>query len=309
MSAVFFVSTLLFSDPQLLDSSILQFAQVNPATDLPTTPSVANLDRPLVEGLFNPISFGLVLATLLTIALTWTVMRAVAWLSNLLSEQVPRRFRLTIKQLVPFVQGGILFSSILTLGGFWLNLSATNVFALSGTIAVALGFAFKDFASSIIAGVIALYEAPYRVGDRVQIGQHYGEVISFRLRTIRLRTPDDNIITLPHSVIWTDSISNANDGALEAQVAVDVYVDHGADIEAAVRILYLAAYTSKYTQLKLPITVVASEKPWCTHLKLKCYPMDARDEFSFKTDLLTRSKQSFKTVGIQYPHVPPDLQD
>ena len=95
--------------------------------------------------------------------------------------------------------------------------------AVTGTIALTLGFAFKDYASSVIAGIFALFETPYRVGDRVQIGEHYGEVVNYRLRFIRLRTPDDNIVTIPHNKAWTDAISNANDGALEAQVVTDFY--------------------------------------------------------------------------------------
>ena len=81
----------------------------------------------------------------------------------------------------------------------------------------------------------------------------------------------------------------------------DFYLDSQADIKAAVRILYLAAYTSKYTQLKLPIDVVIVEQPWYTNLKLKCYPMDARDEFAFKTDLLVRGKQALQDKNIACP--------
>ena len=41
------------------------------------------------------------------------------------------------------------------------------------------------------------------------------------------------------------------------------------------RILYHVAYTSKYTQLELPILVVMEEKPWGSYFKLQCYPIDA----------------------------------
>ena len=85
----------------------------------------------------------------------------------------------------------------LYLVSLWINLSSANVFALGGTVAVALGFAFKDFASSIVAGLLALYESSYRVGDRIQIGGFYGEVVGFGLRSVRLQTPDDNIVTIP----------------------------------------------------------------------------------------------------------------
>ncbi len=218
-----------------------------------------------------------------------------------LSEKVPNRFRLIIKQSLPLIRAIIIGITIVSLLRLFLRLSANNLLALTGTISVALGFAFKDYASSLIAGIVALFEVPYRVGDRVQIGEHYGEVISFGLRGIQLRTPSDNVVTIPHNKIWTEAISNANDGALEAQVIADFYFAHNIDLDLVMKILYQAAYTSQYTQLKLPIVVTMEETPWATHLMLKAYPMDARDENIYRTDLLKRSKQALVHCGISYP--------
>lgn len=218
-----------------------------------------------------------------------------------LSEKVPNRLRLIVKQSLPLIRAIILGITIISLLRLFLRLSANNLLALTGTISLALGFAFKDYASSLIAGLVALFEVPYRVGDRVQIDEHYGEVISFGLRGIKLRTPSDNIVTIPHNKIWTEAISNSNDGALEAQVIADFYFAQDVDLELVMKILYEAAYTSQYTQLKLPILVTMDETPWATHLMLKAYPMDARDENIYKTDLLKRSKQALIQQSIRYP--------
>ncbi len=83
----------------------------------------------------------------------------------------------------------------------------------------------------------------------------------------------------------------------------DVYVAHGANIEFVVDLLYQAAYSSRYTQLKLPVVVIVLEKPWATHLKLKAYPMDARDEFVYKTDLALRVKQACARHHVPYPRI------
>ena len=291
------------------------------ATALPTTltAGAANLDRTatnflaqnpetsqsIVEeappSLFQPVTTQRLMGTVVTIVLAWLLVGAARRLSQWLSENVARRFRLIVKQSLPFVQGLIFLFFTLYLIRMWIVFSNANLIAVGGSIALALGFAFKDFASSIVAGLMALYEASYRVGDRVQIRDWYGEVVGFGLRSVRLRTPDDNIVTIPHSAIWSEAVSNGNDGALEAQVVTDFYLDNQANIQAAERILYLAAYTSKYTQLKLPIVVVISEHPWYTHLKLKCYPMDARNEFAYKTDLLVRAKKALEEKNISYP--------
>lgn len=218
-----------------------------------------------------------------------------------LSEKVPLQLRLGIKQSLPFWRAFFIGLTLVFLIRLFINISGNNILAITGTVAVALGFAFKDYVSSVIAGLIALFETPYQVGDRIQIGDYYGEVVNYGLRGVRILTPDDNVVTIPHNTIWTDPVANANKGKLEAQVITDFYFAHHADAAQVTRILYRVAYTSKYTRLNLPIIVIVEEKPWGTHFRLKCYPMDARDEFVFKTDLLIRAKQIFARHQIPYP--------
>ena len=255
----------------------------------------------LSEKLLTDINANKVLQAAMTVAIAygsfWVIQKTTDWIS----ERVPRRFRLAIKQALPFWKALILVISLFYLLNLFLNLSQGNLFALTGTIAVALGFAFKDYVSSVIAGVIALFEAPYRMGDRIQIAEHYGEVVGYGLRGIQIQTPDDTVVTVPHNKTWTEPISNANTGHLEAQVATSFYFAHHADAEKIISILYQAAYSSKYTQLKLPIVVVMEEQYWGTQFKLRCYPMDARDEFIYKTDLIRRAKQAFQRHNLPYP--------
>jgi small-conductance mechanosensitive channel len=272
---------------------------ISPASLLAQLEAAENLS----ERVLADITLRKILRAILTVLIAYGSLSMVQGLTNWISEKVARRFRLLIKQALPFLKALILLVAISYLIHLFVNFSQANFLALTGTIAVALGFAFKDYVSSIIAGVVALFEAPYRVGDRVRIEDYYGEVVSYGLRGIRLRTPDDNTVSIPHSKTWTQGISNANSGSLEAQVATDFYFDHYADAEQILRILYQAAYSSKYTQLKLPIQVVMQEHLWGTQFKLRAYPMDARDEFVYKTDLIRRAKQEFARQGHLYPQI------
>lgn len=224
---------------------------------------------------------------------------------NWLAEKVPLKFRLKVKQSLPFCRAFLLGLVGITLINLFLNLSPENILPLTGTIAVALGFAFKDYFSSVIAGILAIFETPYQVGDRIKIGDDYGEVISYGLRAIMIQTPDDNIVTIPHNKLWNEAVINANKGNLEAQNVVKFFFDHNIDVEQVLRILYRVAQTSKYTQLNLPIVVVMEEKPWGTEFRLKCYPIDARDEFVYQTDLIPRAKKHFQEENLSYPHIPP----
>lgn len=258
----------------------------------------------MAEKLLADITVQKMFKALLSIATSYGMYLAIQSSMNWLSEQVPLRYRLLIKQSVPFWKALVLIITLAYLLNLFVNLSENNLLALSGTLAVALGFAFKDYVSSIIAGIVTLFEAPYRMGDRIRIGEHYGEVIGYGLRGLRLRTPNGSTVTIPHNKTWTDPIVNANNGQLEAQVVTDFYVDHQADFNAIIRILYQTAYSSHYTQLKKPIVVTMEEHPETTQLQLKSYPMDARDEFVYKTDLLRRAKQAFNRLHLAQASLP-----
>ncbi|PSN17410.1 mechanosensitive ion channel protein MscS [filamentous cyanobacterium CCP5] len=271
---------------------------------LPFLLSAAESSETVLRDLVAEITTFKLIRAILGLLLAYGLMWSLQNMTNWVSEKVPRRFRLAIKQSVPFVKGLILVVLISYLMRLFINLSEVNLLAVTGTIAVALGFAFKDYVSSIIAGVVTLFEGPFRMGDRVRIRDHYGEVIDYGLRGLRLRTPDDNTVTIPHNVVWTDAISSANSGQLEAQIVTEFFFDHRVDTEKVIPILYEAAYSSRYTQLKLPVQVIMSEKPWATQFKLKAYPLDARDEFLYMTDLIRRTKQACARLKIPYPQIP-----
>lgn len=261
---------------------------------LAEVPESANMAGKLLADITVQKMFKALLSILASYAMYLAIQASMNWLS----EQAPLRYRLLIKQSVPFWKALVLVITLAYLLNLFVNLSENNLLALSGTLAVALGFAFKDYVSSIIAGIVTLFEASYRMGDRIRIGDHYGEVIGYGLRGLRLRTPNGSTVTIPHNKTWTEPIVNANNGQLEAQVVTDFYVDHQADLDTIIRILYQTAYSSHYTQLKKPIVVTMEEHPETTQFQLKSYPMDARDEFVYKTDLLRRAKQALSRLNL-----------
>ncbi|MGF1491207.1 MAG: hypothetical protein ACFBSC_01890 [Microcoleaceae cyanobacterium] len=117
----------------------------------------ATEDEPLGKAseFFKEITAFKLVQALLVVFVTYWAIFAVEKLLNWFSERVALRFRLSVKQSLPFWRAFCLTLAGIFLGNLLLNLSPQNVFAITGTVAVALGFAFKDYASSVIAGVIA----------------------------------------------------------------------------------------------------------------------------------------------------------
>ena len=189
-----------------------------------------------------------------------------------------------------------LFAYIIPL---FINPTPENLLAISGTLAVALGFAFKDYASSLIAGVVALYERPYRNGDWVKIEDTYGEVQSHDLRTVQILTPDDTLVAIPHGKMWATAIYNGNCGQRDLMCVADFYLHPDHDGILVRQKLRDVAIASPYLNFDRPVIVVAAEQPWGTHYRLKAYPVDGRDQFLFITDLTLRGKAMLRRLGVK----------
>jgi len=135
-----------------------------------------------------------------------------------------------------------------------------------------------------IAGIVTIYERPYALGDRITIGDAYGEVTSVGLRSVQILTPDDTRISVPHARTWDTNIHNANAGKRDQLCVADFFLHSEHDARAARQALLDVIVTSPYLQMERPLAVMVAEKPWGTHYRLKAYPVDGRDEFSFITE-------------------------
>lgn len=257
--------------------------------------------------LFKPVDFDSGLYILLLLVLAWLLVYGVERLFPWLATVVPGRLRRYILPAIPQVRLAVIVGTLLTVVPLVIEPTPQNMMVVVGTAGLALGFAFKDYGSSLIAGVVAIYERPYRPGDWVRLGDAYGEVQSVGLRALRLLTPDDTVVTIPHSRIWTGNIFNDNDGARSLQCVADFHLHPRHDAAAVRQKLEDVALTSAYLAVGRPVAVVLAETPWGTHYRLKAYPIDARDQFAFKSDLTLRGRAALARLGAEPVCLPTGL--
>ena len=79
-------------------------------------------------------------------------------------------------------------------------------------ISLMLGLVFSLGSSSVISNVVAgqslAFRRAFKVGDRVKIGEHIGEVTDIRLLTTFLRSPKNEQIVIPNSNILNSDVVN-----------------------------------------------------------------------------------------------------
>jgi small-conductance mechanosensitive channel len=252
-------------------------------------------------------SFGLrALGAVLVLVITFFLIKGVAFVLEGLAERNAER-RLLYKRLVPIIR--VLLWAValyVVLRGIF-DVDAQGLFAAAAAIGVAVGFAAQDLLKNIFGGLVILFDQSFQVGDKIQVGGTYGEVTSIGLRSTRIVTPDDNLVTVPNAQVADDQVSNANAGELNCQVGTDLYLPGDVDEGRAKDLAYQAAVSSPYVYLQKPVVVLVKDdydEGHLVHLTVKAYVMDTRYEALLASDVTERARRAFREEEL----LPPDAR-
>ncbi len=124
-----------------------------------------------------------------------------------LDEHAKRPLKKVVGGVIVFVAIGIAFG----LAGFGSILQSLATVAAAATLAI--GFAMQDVIANFVAGVFIYTDKPFRIGDWIEWDDHSGIVEDISLRVTRVRTFDNELLTVPNS--------NLTDGVIKNPVAKD----------------------------------------------------------------------------------------
>lgn len=285
--------TIPTQSPPLVDSlieSISPDSQANKTVS--ETNQAANDDAKPEEvtpnSIFQVISFSKIFWSIVIGILGYIVIRLLTQLLEKLAER-STRYRITFKGIIPVIRiVGWLFIIIIIIWGI-IAPPIQTVIAVTASVGIAVGFASQDILKNIFGGIVILLDNPFSVGDKIQVNDFYGEVVEVGLRSTRIVTPDDSLVTIPNGELMNTPVSNSNAGELNCQVVAEIYLPMDIDTEKIRKIAIEAACVSKYIYLNKPIAVLfgheVKDRRAYLKMKLKAYVMDIRYEFAFKSDL------------------------
>lgn len=258
--------------------------------------------EPSIVDLFRPSG---VPYALLVVVLAWAAIRAGTRTLDALGERLTER-RLLLKQLAAVGRFGIVLLASVSVAGAVVNFTRESLLAVGGSVALAFGFAFKDLLASLMAGIILLFDRPFQVGDRITFAGEYGEVVEIGLRTVRIATLDDNLVSVPNNQFLSEAVSCANAGALHQMCVFDFWIGCNEDFDKAKELAYEGTASSRYVYLQKPILIVLREGPvagggerFALRVTIKAYVFDGRYETAFGTDVTERVKRAFRDNGIR----------
>ncbi|MFH1532512.1 MAG: mechanosensitive ion channel family protein [Pseudomonadota bacterium] len=114
-------------------------------------------------------------------------------------------------QVIPILRRTLkVFLILLGLAMFLQNMgySVGSLLAGIGIGGAAIAFASKDTLANLFGAIVIFLDRPFEVGDWVEIGDLEGTVEEVGLRTTRIRTFANSLITMPNANLTTTAINN-----------------------------------------------------------------------------------------------------
>ena len=160
--------------------------------------------------------------------------------------------------------------SFIIIVAVWLQ-EFRSVATFLGLLTAGLAVALKDPIVNLFAWIFILVRQPFHVGDRIQIGDHAGDIIDIRVFQLTLNEIGNwvdadqstgRIIHIPNGKVFTETQANYTQGFSHLWNEIKVLVTFESDWEKAKSILeeIIKKHTSQYTTSAKEKLIEASKK-------------------------------------------------
>jgi small-conductance mechanosensitive channel len=148
---------------------------------------------------------------------------------------------------------------VLLLGRFGIEADALITTLGVGSLAIAL--AAQATLRDIIAGFMIMIDRPFGIGDRIELLDldTWGDVTEVGLRSTRIMTRDNRLVSVPNSVIGKGLVVNYSDPNTRYRVETHLGIAYGTDIEKARAIMIAAVKAEDWVMQEQAIEALLLE--------------------------------------------------
>ncbi len=187
---------------------------------------------------------------------------------------------------------------VMVLGLFGIPVSA--LIGIFGGVGFIIGFALKDTLGNLASGLMIMVLKPFDLGDYIQVAGVAGIVDDMNIVSTRIRTYDNQLITVPNSSVWGDVITNVN-AAPTRRVDLMFRIDYKEDTRRAMDVLRdLVDGHDKC--LKDPAPAIYVSELAENSVNILCRPWTKTENlWTVYWDLTLLAKERFDAEGISIP--------
>lgn len=257
-----------------------------------------------------PVLFRTVDGALFVVGVYIVTVMIVGVISTLLSwysENIASRTETTLDdEFVPLADRvikiiGYVLALLIILDHF--NVDIMGLVAVLGIGSLAIALAAQETIANMIGGFVVMIDRPFRVGDRVRLGDGTTAVVNqIGIRSTKFRTFDNTLIIVPNAELMKSTVHNLTYPYPRLRVQIDVGVGYDSDIDQVRQVMLGEANNHSI--------VLADPKPsWyflefgdsSLNVSLRCWVADPSERFRTASELREGILNRFREEGIEIP--------
>jgi len=197
----------------------------------------------------------------------------------------------------------VIIALVAALGQLGIHVGATLTGI--GVVGLALGFIAQDSLSNIVAGFLISIDKPFRIGDYITVGSHYGRIDLVTMRSTRIRTQENTYVVIPNQKIINDVVVDHSAGG-DTRINIPVTITYESSIdEARKALLQEVSHIEGVLANPAPDVVVNKLADSGVELMVRVWIADTSKERQvyFKTTETVKKALDAAGIKIAYPHL------
>jgi len=208
--------------------------------------------------------------------------------------------------------GTAMISILFLIPGF--KTFSISLLAGAGIAAIIIGFAAQKSIANIVSGMSIAIFAPFRIGDRLKIGEDFGDVEDLNLIYTIIRTWDNRRIIIPNSIISEREIINYSLKDEKMLWTINMGISYDSNIDKAKKIMIELA--KKHPDVinpeiededgkiekKEPFVRVTECGDFAVNLRLYFWVEKPSKAWTTGYDLIEQIKKEFDKQEIEIPY-------
>lgn len=204
-----------------------------------------------------------------------------------------------------------LVALLLVVGMFMADI--TPILAGAGIAGIALALAAQDILGNIFGGTVIAMDKPFGVGDRIKYNALVGDVVQVGLRSTRLRTLDNRIVTIPNKKLTDNEVMNYALPDSTLKIYIPFSVAYGSDIKKVKKILLeiacdAAEKTAWVRTDPAPLVYFLEFGESSLNGKLIVWTNNYDYEWDVQDWINEQIDERFKNAGIEIPYKQVDVR-
>ncbi len=183
-----------------------------------------------------------------------------------------------------------------------------GMLASLAVFSIFLGLAVQQTMGNILNSFLLDIDHPFEVGDRIQVGEHRGEVVSMGVLSTKLLTLEEELVVIPNNTLVASTLVNSARGGGDGQadrvtLRLEVGVAFDEDPHHIKAILLIVAHGCEYVlETPRPRVLMTEFGDYSKNFMLYAWIKDYNNERFARDLLLMDIDAAFAREGIQIPY-------